>query len=87
MPKRTPPDVGKNVGVKVDQQLYDELTTLMRTGATVSEAIKWAVELGARLCEQAWKHGYPRGVAPVVISYTLAPYNAESARSTTEGER
>jgi hypothetical protein len=28
------------------------------------------------VCEQAWKHGYPPGVGPIVTGYTLATYKA-----------
>lgn len=84
-PKRPKvPEVGKNTGARVDQKLHDDLAILLRIpGSTVSDAIKWAVELGAGLCEQAWTlGGYPPGTTPRIDGFMLIPYR----RSTPEGE-
>lgn len=77
------PEVGKNTGARVDQKLHDDLAVIMRSGCGASDAIKWAVELGADLCKQAWSvGGYPRGATPKITGYMLVPYR----RSTPEGE-
>lgn len=72
----TPPEPGKGLSVKVDQQLYDDLAIMMRAGITASGAVKEAVNIIAGTYKNAWAAGvYPDGVLPQVIACQLQPYD------------
>ncbi|MFJ6748284.1 hypothetical protein ACIQNI_08845 [Streptomyces sp. NPDC091266] len=72
-----PPAVGKSASVRVDQPLHDDLAVVMRCGVTASDAIRRAVEVLADVYRGAWDvAGYPDGVAPLIESANLAPYDA-----------
>ena len=76
-PRSQPPAVGKSASVRVDQSLHDDLAVVMRCGVTASDAIRQAVGLLADVYRGAWDMaGYPDGVAPLIESANLAPYDA-----------
>lgn len=56
-PTRRPPDVGKNVPVRVTPDMYDDLATLMRNGTNASDAIRAAVRHLAFAYRRTWLHG------------------------------
>ncbi|MFD5057416.1 hypothetical protein [Streptomyces sp. NPDC058394] len=61
----TPPAVGKTVHVRVDDGLHDSLATIMRTGVTVSDAVRLAAAFVAHGFESAWGAGaVPDGKMP-----------------------
>lgn len=73
----TPPPVGKTLSVKVDQQLYDDLTTMLATGMTVSDAVRTAMLVTAGTYRQAWDTGRcPARVRPTIERYWIARYDA-----------
>lgn len=73
----TPTDIGKGLSVKVDAQLYDDLTTLMRTGMTQSDAVRTAMRIVAATYRQAWATGRcPDGVRPTIERYWITRYDA-----------
>lgn len=81
----TPPAVGKAVSVRIDAHLYDDLLVLLRASTNLSDAIKWAVGIGADLCTQAWEHGgYPTGATPQITGYQLQPYDTHAGPSDTQ---
>jgi hypothetical protein len=72
----TPPLVGKTASVKVDQQLYDDLTTMLSTGMTVSDAVRTAVAIVAGTYRAAWDTGRcPGGVRPTITRYWIDRYD------------
>lgn len=73
----TPPTVGKTASVKVDERLYDDLTTLLATGMTVSDAVRTAVAIVAGTYRSAWDTGRcPNGVRPTITRYWIDRYDA-----------
>ncbi|RAJ61685.1 hypothetical protein K378_04045 [Streptomyces sp. Amel2xB2] len=73
----SPPAVGKSASVRVDQPLHDDLAALMQCGITASDAIRDAVGLLADIYRAAWDiGGYPQGIAPLIESANLTPYDA-----------
>ncbi|MEV0912687.1 hypothetical protein AB0I93_00045 [Streptomyces sp. NPDC049967] len=82
----TPPKPGKGLSVKVDQQLYDDLATMMRAGITVSDAVREAVNIIAGTCRNAWAMGaYPDGVLPQVIACQVVPYDPGNTVADADG--
>ncbi|MFE9127073.1 hypothetical protein ACFYOF_16910 [Streptomyces sp. NPDC007148] len=76
----TPPPVGKNASVKVDQALYDDLTTMLATGMTVSDAVRSALRIVAGTYRKAWEHTtLPHGVRPTIARYFLTRYDPAQA--------
>ncbi|MBT2420588.1 hypothetical protein J7F01_40400 [Streptomyces sp. ISL-22] len=72
----TPPKPGKGLSVKVDQQLYDDLATMLRTGMTVSDAVREAVALVASGYRNAWEDGrIPEGVIPEITHVMVRRYD------------
>lgn len=73
----TPPAVGKAASVKVDPRLYDDLETMLRTGMTVSDAVRTAVAIVAGTYRAAWETGRcPDGVRPTITRYFIETYDA-----------
>lgn len=73
----TPPTVGKTASVKVDQQLYDDLTTMLATGMNVSDAVRTAVAIVAGTYRAAWETGRcPDGIRPTITRYWIDRYDA-----------
>lgn len=73
----TPPLVGKTVSVKVDAQLYDDLTTMLATGMTVSDAVRSALRIVAGTYQKVWDHtDVPYGVRPTITRYWITRYDA-----------
>lgn len=73
----TPPAVGKTVSVKVDAQLYDDLTTMLATGMTVSDAVRSAMRIVAGTYRKVWDHTHvPPGVRPTIERYWITRYDA-----------
>lgn len=71
------PVVGRPISVKVDQQLYDDLETMMATGMTVSDAVRSALLIVAGTYRKVWDHtGTPHGVRPTVSRFLVTPYDA-----------
>lgn len=86
----TPSDVGKTLSVKVDQQLYDDLTTMMRTGMTQSDAVREALAIIAGTYRNVWASGRtPEGVIPEITQFLISGYDADwielTGRRTTGG--
>lgn len=82
-----PPSIGKAASVKVDPQLYDDLETLLRTGMTVSDAVRTAVAIVAGTYRAAWDTGRcPDGVRPTITRYWIDRYDAgqEPARGSVQ---
>jgi hypothetical protein len=73
----TPPPVGKTVSVKVDAQLYDDLTTMLATGMTVSDAVRSALRIVAGTYRKVWDHtDVAHGVRPTITRYFITRYDA-----------
>lgn len=73
----SPPPVGKTVSVKVDQQLYDDLTTMLGTGMTQSDAIREALTIIAEAYRTAWATGrVPKNVVPTITQFLISGYDA-----------
>jgi hypothetical protein len=73
----TPPAVGKTVSVKVDQQLYDDLTTMLATGMTQSDAVRSALRIVAGTYRKVWDHtDVPYGVRPTIGRFWITRYDA-----------
>ena len=71
----TPPTVGKGASVKVDQQLYDDLQTMLATGMNVSDALRTAVAIVAGTYRAAWATGaVDNGVRPTITRYFVDRY-------------
>ena len=71
-----PPAVGKAASVKVDPRLYDDLETMLRTGMTVSDAVRTAVAIVAGTYRAAWETGRcPDGVRPTITRYFIDRYD------------
>lgn len=69
----TPPDIGKRASVRIDAELHDDLTVLMRDGTTLSDAVRHAVGLLAHTYRRAWDHGdVSDGTAPHIIAVRYA---------------
>ena len=86
-----PPDVGKNMSVRIDADMYDDLVTIMQTGVIASDAVRHALSNLAETYHNAWAAGhYPEGVAPQIIAAQLAPYDGRTtppdARTTPVGQ-
>ncbi|MER6431574.1 hypothetical protein ABT272_28165 [Streptomyces sp900105245] len=82
-----PPAVGKGASVKVDQQLYDDLATMMRTGMKLSDALRSAVAIVAGTYRAAWDTGRcPDGVRPTITRYFIDRYDTgqEPERGTVQ---
>jgi hypothetical protein len=73
----TPPPVGKTVSVKVDAQLYDDLTTMLATGMTVSDAVRSALRIVAGTYRKVWDHtDVPHGVRPTIERFWITRCDA-----------
>ncbi|MYS47556.1 hypothetical protein GTY23_41580 [Streptomyces sp. SID5998] len=73
----TPPPVGKTLSVKVDQDLYDDLLTIMSAGMNQSDAVRTAVRLVAGTYRAVWAAGHtPHGIQPIIDAFFIAPYDA-----------
>ncbi|MFZ4235705.1 hypothetical protein ACOZGD_11035 [Streptomyces murinus] len=74
---KTPPAIGKSASVKVDARLYADLETLLRTGMTVSDAVRTAAAIVAGTYRAAWETGRcPDGVRPTITRYFIEAYDA-----------
>ncbi|MFE4328718.1 hypothetical protein ACFRQM_04465 [Streptomyces sp. NPDC056831] len=73
----TIPPVGKPLTVRVqDEGMRDDLSVIMRTGCTASDAVRQALYIVANAYYAAWGNGhYPPGTAPQIIAHQLAPYD------------
>jgi hypothetical protein len=68
----TPPAVGKTASVKVDQQLYDDLATMLATGMNVSDAVRSALHIVAGLYRKVWDAGaVPQGTRPTIDRFWI----------------
>lgn len=68
----TPPPVGKAASVKVDQQLYDDLETMLATGMNVSDAVRSAMHIVAGLYRKVWDAGaVPQNVRPTIERFWI----------------
>lgn len=87
----TPPLPGKGLSVKVDQELYDDLAVMMRTGMTASAAVKHAVSLIAETYRNAWLLGaVSDGSLPHITGCSVVPdqqaHTSHPARTPSNGE-
>lgn len=74
----TPPAVGKTLSVKVDQQLYDDLETMLGTGMTQSDAAREAITIIAEAFRAAWATGrVPKNVVPTITQFMISGYDAD----------
>lgn len=74
-PSHTPPPVGRQASVRVDQEMHDNLELIMRSGLNVSEALREAVATAADVYDHAWTYGgYPEGAPPVVSDVVFMAY-------------
>lgn len=72
----TPPLVGKTLSVKVDQALYDDLSTIMSTGMTQTEAVRLAMLVVAGTYRRAWETDRcPQDVRPTIERYWITRYD------------
>ncbi|MFD7512364.1 hypothetical protein ACFV5N_23920 [Streptomyces sp. NPDC059853] len=72
------PAVGKAMSVRVDDGMHDDLTVIMRTGCSASDAVRRALLLLANAYDAAWAEGiYPVGEAPQITNVTLAAYRPD----------
>jgi hypothetical protein len=72
----TPPPVGKTITVKVNQELYDDLAVMLRTGMTVTDAVRRAVFHMAEAYHNAWKLGaVPDGKLPIINACLISGYD------------
>lgn len=79
-----PPKPGKALSVKVDAQLYDDLATLMRTGMTLSDAVRESAAIVASAYRNAWEDGRtPDGVPPQITHVMVRPYDGPRATGPT----
>ncbi|PWS43904.1 hypothetical protein DKT74_14285 [Streptomyces sp. ZEA17I] len=73
---RKPPPPGKGLSVRMDAELYDDLTVMMSTGITASDAVKHAVSLVAQMYSGAWEEGLvPEGEQPRIDSFNASRYD------------
>ncbi|MGW7706336.1 hypothetical protein [Streptomyces sp. NPDC054771] len=84
----TPPKPGKGLSVRVDDELYDDLVTMMRTGMTASDAVKYAAAIVAGAYRNAWLLGVTLdGSQPHIIGCGVQPdqprHTPPTARTTT----
>ncbi|MGY3202661.1 type II secretion system F family protein [Streptomyces sp. TE5632] len=83
----TPPKPGKALSVKVDAYLYDDLAVMLRTGMTLSDAVRHAVRIVADGYRGAWESGrIPDGVAPDITHVMVRRYDAGQRPSDALGE-
>lgn len=83
----TPPPVGKTGSFKIDQQAYDDLTTMLATGMTVSDAIRSALHIVAGTYRKAWEGGaVQQDVRPTIERFWITRYEAgqEPARGSVQ---
>lgn len=80
----TPPKPGSRPSVRVDQELSDNLTTMMRvTGLTLSDAVRHAIAFMADAYATAWAQGVvPEGVEPRILAFQIARHPACPPRPT-----
>lgn len=72
-----PPAIGKQISVKVDAQLYDDLATMLATGMTVSDAVRSALRIVAGTYRKVWDHtDVPHGTRPTITRYWITRYDA-----------
>ncbi|WP_369778053.1 hypothetical protein [Streptomyces sp. R33] len=72
----TPPQAGKSLSVRVDETLSDDLATIMRTGMTASDAVRYAVAFMAYGYRWVWESGlYPDGVPPRRMAVRVPSYD------------
>ncbi|MFD4975630.1 hypothetical protein [Streptomyces sp. NPDC058424] len=82
----TPPKPGKALSVKVDPILYDDLAVMLRTGMTLSEAVRTAVSIVAGAYRNTWESGrIPDGVMPNITHCMVRRYDAVQRRSGAPG--
>ncbi|MFR0354140.1 hypothetical protein [Streptomyces sediminimaris] len=68
----TPPAVGKTASVKVDQQLYDDLETMLATGMNVSDAVRSALHIVAGTYRKVWDAGaVPQDQRPTIERFWI----------------
>ncbi|MFF4867170.1 hypothetical protein ACFY3J_37025 [Streptomyces sp. NPDC001231] len=73
----TPPKPGKALSVKVDAHLYDDLAVMLRTGMTLSDAVRTAVSIVAGAYRNTWESGrIPEGVMPDITHCMVRRYDA-----------
>lgn len=71
----TPPAPGKTLSVRVDDGTSDDLAILMRAHRDASDATRQALLILANAYYEAWRRGhYPPGVAPVIETVNIKPY-------------
>lgn len=72
----TPPLVGKTASVKVDQQTYDDLETMLATGMTVTDAFRSALHMMAGIYQKVWANtDVPYGDRPTIERFFLTRYD------------
>jgi hypothetical protein len=68
--------------VRVDEELSDDLAVMMRTGMTVSDAVRHAVSIVAGTYRNAWSMGVvPDGIEPHITQCLVMPSDAVSDAS------
>jgi hypothetical protein len=74
--KYPPPKPGDRIGVRVDDHLAANLAVLVRTGLTITDAVRTAVEHLADAYRSAWDFEHcPDGHRPVITGAKYAPSN------------
>ncbi|MQY13759.1 hypothetical protein SRB5_39110 [Streptomyces sp. RB5] len=66
----TPPEIGKSVGVRVDEWMRDDLEVLLNTGISVSDAIRASLALAAGIFRGAQEDGAPKDAVVQLVTYT-----------------
>ncbi|MBT2450922.1 hypothetical protein J7F03_28380 [Streptomyces sp. ISL-43] len=78
----TPPKAGKSLSVRIDGTLSDDLATIMRTGMTASDAVRYAVAFLAHGYSWVWESGlYPDGVPPRCMAFRVPSYDGPAVAS------
>jgi hypothetical protein len=79
----TPPKPGGRMSVRVDDDLSDDLATLMKAGMTASDAVRLAVGFLAHGYRWMWDSGtYPEGSMPPRMRIVVDPYAGRPTRPT-----
>lgn len=68
------PEAGKGTSIRVDQQLHEDLATLMRCGMNATDAVKHAVSIVAGAYRNAWATPeFPDGKLPTIHTFMMSP--------------
>lgn len=63
---------GGKISVRLDQQMSDDVLTIMSAGANQTDAVRYALAVAAQACRGAWTLGYtlPRAL-PIVTAFRV----------------